>query len=352
MSRGRVAPTVTSFNIEWLWQSNSDPSQPGTWTKYSDVENRIIEEAYTANRDGVTLDNCHLNLKEKTHIPIGDSHRSGPIKRVALERNNTHIREERFMFDPVAPKRSYGLQYGWISPFIQAVRQELNLETEKLPSQDKTVIPMIVERACRGIIEEGKENGQQRTAEWMANKLMSNKYKEIEEIWTCCARLYTMETFLYKKLNETMRLIGDNMHEHLWRRKVSTLGPFALLLWDDPLNKEPKVGKQLLYRGISLNAAQIAMYKECCGESNEYRSFQAFTSCTRNRAQAEMFGNVLLIMEMHYAFTANLQPYSDYSNEEEELLFPGVCFTVQRVQYDKIKNRHLIYLNMKQRFNG
>lgn len=347
MRRQAVAPAIASPNVKWMWQSDSN-----AWNQYSDVENRIIEEAYIDNQVHVSLDDCDVNLKEKSHISNGSVNESRPIRRVIWERNDIHVRKERYISDPVAPKRSYGRQYGWISPFIQEVRRELNLGLEQSPSENETVIPMIVEKACRGIIEEGRESGREREAEWMAKELFKYKHKEKKEIWICCARLYTMETFLYKKLNETMRLIGDQGHEQLWHSKVPTLGPFALLLWNDPLNKKPKVRKELLYRGVNLSEAEIAMYKECCGQPDEYRSFQAFTSCSRNRVLAETFGNVLFIMEMHYAFTANLQPYSACSTEEEELIFPGVCFTVQHVRYDKIKKKHLIHLNMKQRFNG
>jgi hypothetical protein len=48
-----------------------------------------------------------------------------------------------------------------------------------------------------------------------------------------------MESFLYKKIDETMRLIGSKEHENY--------GHFCLLLWDDPYNKLPIIGGQMLY---------------------------------------------------------------------------------------------------------
>ena len=51
-----------------------------------------------------------------------------------------------------------------------------------------------------------------------------------EEAWKCCVRLYCMESFLYRKLNECMRLVGDDQYEAVWKSKVCTFGPFALLL--------------------------------------------------------------------------------------------------------------------------
>ncbi|CAF4419559.1 unnamed protein product, partial [Rotaria magnacalcarata] len=52
---------------------------------------------------------------------------------------------------------------------------------------------------------------------------------------------------------------------------------------------------------------------------DEYRSFQAYTSCSRNRKKAEEFGNTLFIMDVLYAFIADLSSLSEYADEEEEL---------------------------------
>jgi len=289
-----MAPISNRPTVEWMWQTVSNSSKSSGsigWTKFSDIENHIIEDAYAAHKTEVILDDCRLNLKTRTHISNNNTGTKRSIKRVVLEQNQRPIREERYTFDPIAP--------------------------------------LIIELACYGIIYEGKLNERQHEAEWMATMLMTCKYKTIEEIWICCAYLYTMESFLYKRLNETMRAIGDNTHEQYWRSKVSTLGPFALLLWDDPLNIKPKTSKYSLYQ-----------------------SFQAFTLSSRNRDRAEKFGNALFIMKVHYAFTADVQMISDYCEEEEELIFPGVCFTVEKVTYNKKKNKHLIYLKLKQRFNG
>ena len=86
--------------------------------------------------------------------------------------------------------------------------------------------------------------------------------------------------------------------------------------------------------------------------SAEYGSFQGFSSCSRNRSKAEQFGNVLFIMKVLFAFIADLSGLSEYPNEEEELVTPGVCFRVERVKFDRKKDKHLIYLELRQRFDG
>jgi hypothetical protein len=257
------------------------------------------------------------------------------------------------MPNPIAPNRPYGGLYGFISPFIKEVVKDLNLTKEKLPSKNETIVPMIVEKAALGIIEEGKKFGKQREAEKLAETLREKKEAGMKEVWKCCAYLYTMESFLYKKLNETMRVIGSEEHEQVWRSKVRTFGPFCLLLWDNPFNSHITEPGKILYRGAQLSDDYIASFKHDCLKGSELlRSFQAFTSCSRNRSVAEKFGNALFIMRIQIAFTVDLSPLSEYSREEEELVYPGVCFTVDSLEFDEQKSKHLIYLTLRQRHNS
>lgn len=67
---------------------------------------------------------------------------------------------------------------------------------------------------------------------------------------------------------------------------------------------------------------------------------------------AEQFGNVLFIMKTRLAFSVDLSELSEYHYEEEELLYPGVSFQINRMSFDKDKNKHLIYLNLQQRHDS
>ncbi|CAF4806941.1 unnamed protein product, partial [Rotaria sp. Silwood2] len=138
-----------------------------------------------------------------------------------------------------------------------------------------------------------------------------------------------------------MRLVGDEQHENVWRSKIRTLGPFCLLLWDDPINIKQK-SNTILYRGAELKREQIVTYEEMTKDSDKCGSFQAFSSCSQNREKAEEFGNTLFIMKLDGAFTADLRELSEYRNEEEELITPGVCFRVKKVELDRKTNKHVI----------
>lgn len=67
-------------------------------------------------------------------------------------------------------------------------------------------LPELVEKAACGVIVEGKLVGKKQEAMWMAEQLRKVKRKSMKEVGECCVRLYTLESFLYQKLNETMRL--------------------------------------------------------------------------------------------------------------------------------------------------
>lgn len=359
MSHSSSTPNNSSTNIQWKWLSNSnshEKSHTNEWILYSAVENLMIEEAFQAKMPFVILDHYHVDFKQNVQISKKDNTEKYSVKRFTGTHPYNATRASHYISDPNSCEHSFGGQYGWIPPFIKEVRKYLKLEKNQLPSRDSSIIPSIVEKAARGIIAEGNESGQLYPAQWMAKQLIDRKDKGVREVWKCCAYLYSLEGFLYKKLNEIMRLVGSNQHEELWQNKIRTLGPFALLLWDDPINKKAttKVDGKILYRGTKLTDSQLESYRELCQKPEKYGSFQAFTSSSRNRKMVEQFSgwNVLFIMEVSFAFTADIQKCSDFPEEDEELIFPGVCFTVESMEFDEIKKKHVIYLNLKQRFNS
>jgi hypothetical protein len=252
---------------------------------------------------------------------------------------------------PVSFERSFAGEYGWISPFVIEVKKYLGLEENEIPSKKPEIIPMLVERAALGIIEEGAHVGKSREAEKVAEMLIERKDTTAEEVWKCCAHLYSLESFLYKNLNEAMRLVGDNENENVWRSKISTLGPFCLLFWDDPFNRTLTLNR-ILYRGAELKPEKMVKYHDAVNNQDEYGSFQAFTSCSRNRHVAELYGNCLFIMNVEFAFINDISMLSRYPEEEEVIITPGVCFRVRDVQYDHVSDKYIIHLNLRQRFSG
>jgi len=341
-------------HIEWMWQSDANPwskSEPAVWSHYSDVENLIIEEAYSNKQSKAKLDGYYIDFENNVQISNTDENKQRPVRRVVREREDKHLREARFVETPTASGQSLGGEYGWIPPFVVEVRRDLGLKKEQLPSKNKDLVPILVEKAALGIVEEGKQIQKQCEAEMLANLLRKQKDNGMKEVWKCCAYLYSLESFLYKNLNVVMRMVGNKDDEQIWRSKIRTLGPFCLLLWDDPFNKRVQT-KRTLYRGADLKPEQIVIYEHMAKHPDEYCSFQSFTSCSRNRKKAEEFGNTLFIMDIEFGFMADLSKESEYPNEEEELLAPGICFCVTKIETDPKTRKQIIHLKLRPRWSG
>lgn len=322
--------------IGWVWNATPDPfdqSQKPIWKNYSDVENLILEEAYRDKQSFALLDNYRIDLNKKIQISLVDPHKQRQIKRIQREGSSNHLREDRFTFTPVNPKQPFGGLYGWISPFIKRTIAQLNIQRDRLPSKDPETMSMVIRKAAEGILQEAKELQQNREGEKLAKDLLEVQNDGAQKIWERCAFIYSLQSFLYLKLNEIMRFIGNKEHENTWTSKVSTLGPFALLLWDNPSVSLPTPPGTTLYRGANLVEQVIEGFiQDLSSEDKPMHSFPSFTSCSRLRSEAERFGNVLFIMNIKHAFTVDLKPFSKYPYEEEQLLSPGSCFIVQRVE--------------------
>ena len=117
--------------VEWLWQSNPNPwstTEAPTWSHYSDLENIIIEEAFSARQPRADLDQYYIDLGSNIQVSSANPDNQRPVKRVERKRDDKHLREARFMDLPVASDRSFGEQYGFVSPFVIEVRRHLRLE--------------------------------------------------------------------------------------------------------------------------------------------------------------------------------------------------------------------------------
>lgn len=331
------------------WNSSSAPA-PMQIRYHTGVENLAVEETYKRNQPQVVPINDNTVFHSKYPSPNVE-HRAADSKNVKDKRKDGQLREGRFIGVPLSSKSSNSGHFGFASPFFIEIRKYLNLEPDALPSKTPAMVPTLVEKAAQGIIEEGKQLGKDRKAERIASMLRQKKNAGMEEVWKECVYYYTSTNFLYKSLNSTVKIIGDKGKENIWKSKVPTLGPFCLLLSDNPFKKGVTKNKTI-YRGANMQAAQITQYQDMAKDKNANQSFQVYISCTRNRKKAKPLGNTLFIIEVLNSFTIDLSPYSKYPEEEEELIVPGVSFHVKSVTFDQKKNRHLINLELRQKLSS
>jgi len=222
---------MTQKRVEWFWKSNDDPfskSESSEWNRYSDIENAIIEEAYTImKKSNVILDDHYIDFEHRIQIANDDQTKQRPVKRVEMNREEEQLREARFTPNPILPASSFHDLVGFRKIFIDSFMEVFDLRSvydwDKLKHE-------LVEKAMWGILHEGQLAGKQCEAKWILQQLEKVKDKSKKEIGECCVYLYTLESFLYKILNHTMRLIGQIDHENIWRNKIETLDPFAFLI--------------------------------------------------------------------------------------------------------------------------
>ena len=309
--------------IVWIWRSNVDEDE---WKRYSDIENQIIELAYQENKNHVELDEFSIDFIRQIEIKRNNSNQQNSIRRVSIM-SNEYVRKERFVFEQsTLATKSFASGGGAFLPAAGVFMAEID---------DK-----FVEKAANGIEEEGRKLGKEIEAKFMANELRkinekwNKEWNELKwnkgiikwsakceildcphqeqhkrhqwekEICELCVKLYTSESFLYKRINQSMReaeekLILDGwFHEDSKSRFVSekdrdygrTLGPYCWILqkylWNSTNEKDIVV-----FRSANLTNEMIDGYKSRIGDTVLW---DWFSSTTKNKEIALYYdGNTL-----------------------------------------------------------
>jgi hypothetical protein len=159
-----------------------------------------------------------------------------------------------------------------------------------------------------------------------------------------CFRVYSMETFLYRQLNQILREEDST--------KVEVYGLFVRILYFSfDHSSLIEIHSIEVYRGMNLTSSMVDAYKKAMENSAACR-WTGFISTSRNLTFAENFDtNTLLILKLKKLYkgikkSIDIARYSQYPNEEEVLLKAGVDFTVQNIEYNRKKNKHYIHINV------
>jgi hypothetical protein len=367
-SHSTIAPVLLRpRDYQWCWKSVSDPwstINEEQWHRYTDVEIEIIEDAFNEKKDEVEIDNGYIiDLRLMLQNDRLDKSNTRPVKRESAPRtnhNNDPTREQRFAL-PIAVTSLSLTSASSPSDREQEWKGTGNCGSTyqilELAQQDKN-IAYVVEEAARGIIEEGEAQGKTNEALWLAHRLLDVKRLgdsvQVVEYWTpeipsfigqTCVNLYTKESFWYKTLNLVMQ---DS--SKVTRKHVKTLGPFCFLL-QNYLRQNEKYDIPTVFRGIDLTDEQRRIF------SNDVQ-FCSFTSASKSRPVAEFYNrNTLLVIDLNMkkregldvgragAFIAR---WSFFPLEEEFLFWPQTSFHFIRAEYDKLNEKHIIYLKSYQ----
>ncbi|CAF4590994.1 unnamed protein product, partial [Didymodactylos carnosus] len=211
----------------------------------------------------------------------------------------------------------------------------------------------VVEEALVGILSEGAKLGKAKEAEWLAKQLRDVKrFGENvtlrndgipHAVGETCVYLYTKECFWYKLLNTVVR-----NYQTMTIEQIKTLGPFCWIL-DWYITKKGSGGNFTVYRGLTITDEQRQQFIK----KTEDIEFISFTSTSRNRKLAEVFGNTLLVFDLdvissfhgtHVKCGKDISFLSRFPEEEEYLMYPGRLFRFVQYEYDSDTMKHIIHL--------
>ncbi|CAF1499275.1 unnamed protein product, partial [Rotaria sp. Silwood1] len=231
---------------KWYWKSNPNAAsthEKEEWMSYSDIESEIIEKAFNDKHKTtlVELDDYWIDLNNSIAISKHGYNKLTPIKRVPINSpQNQRLRGERFSGLPESIKHFNE----WTNGGYWFIKQWKDQQSPDISYSE------IVEQAANGIITEAQLIEKSDEAKRMADQLLHRKGYDKVEIHKCSIELYTMESFLYKLVNKTLR---DND-----KSKLNTLGPYCYLLYHSWYMMDDKtMGK--VYRGADLQPGAEAL---------------------------------------------------------------------------------------------
>lgn len=327
--------------VSWVWKLNTNSLDifAQAWTAFSDVENEIIEDTHQQHKSEAVLDDFYIDFKRLLRISNTHDVDRFPIKRTIRDDNETRVRKNRFPPLSITSIKAFA-DDSFTFDYVDKIEEKFKSFYE---FDEEICRQKFIEAAAHGLLIEGERAGKKREGEWMAQQLLNVKEGTENELYPVCARLYSMDSFLYRKLNELLRLItnynGDNIKTV--DDSMSTFGPFIYLLAS--FSPPDECNCKVVYRGALLSDHMIDQFQQAC-ITKEIQSFPAFTSTSRNRGVAESFaGNVLFQIDIDYE-GSDISPFSNFPDEEEVLIKNDFLFVVNSVSFDTTKKTWIIHL--------
>ncbi|CAF3138051.1 unnamed protein product [Rotaria sp. Silwood2] len=348
-----------------------DPNEPEEWTDYpADISHRI-ECAYQRGiceisiRTGYRIDFAH-----ERQIHNIDSFRQRPIRRRCQVYNKPILNTE-YNHDEVSSMNNrldFPLESDNVSEdtHYQGSRFIVDWLVTEFKSLSNVTFNRILNLLIKGIEIEGNIQEEPRLQEiierlWEVadNNSIGSNSEHMKTLREVCITLYTEPTFLYRKINETLR---DND-----RTKRETLGPYCFLLYDyigrhptDNVSKLHRLCQTLhlkkkkpmvVYRGDMVSTKKLDEYHQAAGNEKKCFKWSCFVSTSTDINVASEFAkNVLYEIDLgRYRWNdqfANISNLSVFPEENEILLRPGVRFCVDKVETHSTIACELVFVHV------
>lgn len=190
-----------------------------------------------------------------------------------------------------------------------------------------------------GILKEGRSIKQELQSIRLVEELQGMADKDSVSIGCQCIKIYTRDSFLPKSLNRFLRKRD--------RTKIDTLGPFCKILYSQFNKHQPCVDSLIVYRGEWLSGRDLRAYKR--GVCKQSYHWLGFTSTSTSYEMAQTFTqNAYFIIRLEKIYNdgraLNIQKHSNFPEEDEVLLRPGVEFSIEKFEYHQSTGVHTFYL--------
>ena len=363
---------------QWQWQSNHNPwckPRKRKWTSYPPRENYLIEKAYYEQKETIIGDYVVDPLR-KIQKRNDNSYAQRPVRRVRQFDIEDYERSERY-FETETPKTLNQL-FGSLQDLVcflskrnhkilefteryKRIEEENDLET-----LNKEIVPELrtclqeelkkldlneVTKEPRSLLYiKIKEKIDKRNQELIS--IFHKEFQSLNEFYACVLKAYTMNAFLYQKLNQYLRNDDWITHDNLLAYTFCVCKAFF------NLKKNPNSNEKLLmqtlkesetlklYRGTALDESSLSHYNV---KRQRYFSWNAVTSTTTNRDIAKHFmyqsadiakkkypvlfiiDVPILKVELGYLRFLEVRSCSAQPQEDEVILPPGSAFEIFEV---------------------
>lgn len=345
---------LLSNRFQWQWNSNVETKSihNDQWQMYTDIDNDIIEHAYNRKQTEVELDEGRfINLQNMLQYNKLDKSKHYSIKRIQVDRRrrSDYSKEERFaaVIPLYIPSPSSSSTHRSLT-MLSVMRHCSDISKIYKYSQDSSwnkPVSDILKETIEGMIKEGITHRKEKNAQQLAGYIeFVQEYAEDlvpyeiipAEIGDMLGHIFTRDSFWFKLINQITQDL-----KYIQSDRVKTIGPFCYLLHEYLKWNITMPDCSIVYRGVNLTDEQRLNFMK----SNIH--FSSFTSTSKNRNVADIFGNTLLIIELNQPTTrcgSDISMISNFPDEEEFLILPGSIFDFVKYEYDQSKNKHIHYL--------
>lgn len=324
----------------WFWQSNNNPwnkKEKEEWTQYSELENYMIESAFTQKSNYADLENSIISLKHFVQISKELVVKQIPIKRVYKAKETKKATKEIFFLPTKKPKPDQVYEtipfiYEWCQKnhVLFELKEDGLIDPKTLNEDSNTFFTTLMQGVLFELVIMGSE------------KLAMKSNEKLKEILDTDPKTIIKPLILnWLSLPKFYNLLNDTVFRHD-SQKLDTLGPYAYIIHLFIMNGSQKTSNffygDTIYKGLTLNDEQIDFFREVYAR-NEYFSWCSFFLYEKDVTIAKKKGNSLLVIDLEENLGGiDLAKYTGQTLQGEIMLPPNSYFKIESIEKKESKN--------------